>query len=744
MLKAKDEARKVFQQVGKELDQVRTRLFNFKTAIAAAVGGYGLQRLTREVLRITDDFRRYQLQLEVLTGSHTKAVQTWQQMLTFAEKTPFTIKEVMDTYTLLKAYGVEPTVEMMTHFGNVASVMGREVLPRLAYAIGQISAQGKVYAQDLRQLANAGINVNQILAQFGLTLHDVGESGLDAKTFLEALWMYLERTYGGMMQKQMQTLSGQLDELRSKWEVFLNTVGKSGPYQAAVQALKTINQEVDRLRKEGKLDEWAKEIAKVFEVSIRGMGKLLGFSAKVLDFIGQHPQMAEMGLVGTVLFGRWGLAVGMAAGKVLEQSGITSWETFKRKVKELLTLKGGPMTEEELRETVKKGLKDLSSGEAFKIDIMRMEDVRETESAFSGLAKVLEGLAKELKNFKIDAAGAADANKRLEESHRRAADAAGAHGEQLKKLIIGVDAYSKRALDAYDQLQKYQKSEHDRYVEMMREVQQYLRKQELGEYGYRLEKLREWYAEARRLAEKFGGDQAAITEYYLRKSQEIYDQWGEHLWNEYDMLQQKHSETMGLLKQAVTDAAHEMRYALSDFFFRAAKGELDSFAEVWTSFCDSLLRIWSDYMAQLAATQLFGEQFLLGKAGKPGGLFGGLLGGLGGLFRFIGGLLPLEKGGILPGGFKPLQHGGIITKPTLGLIGEGPYPEAVVPLPGDRKIPVRFEGGRPGQTVIININAVDARSFEELCRRNPGAIVQPVLENINRAGILRAAIRETV
>ncbi|RLA87312.1 MAG: hypothetical protein DRG40_00690 [Deltaproteobacteria bacterium] len=743
MLKAKDEARRVFRQVGKELDQVRARLFNFKTAIAAAVGGYGLQRLTREVLQTADNFRRYQLQLEVLTGSHRKAVETWQQMLTFAEKTPFTIKEVMDTYTLLKAYGVEPTVEMMTHFGNVASVMGREVLPRLAYAIGQISAQGKVYAQDLRQLANAGINVNQILAQFGLTLHDVGESGLDAQTFLKALWAYLDRTYGGMMLEVMKTLTGQLDELKSKWEVFLDTVGKSGPYQAAVQALKTINREVDRLRREGKLDEWAKEIAEVFEASVHGMGRLLGFSAKVLDFIGQHPQMAEMGLVGTILFGRWGLAVGMAAGKVLEESGITSWEAFKRKVEELFTFTVERQNFEEFREGIKRGLRDLSSGGAFKIDIMRMEDVRETESAFSGLAKVLEGLAKELKNFKIDAAGAADANKRLEESHRRAGDAAGDQGEQLKKLITGVDAYSKRALDAYDQLRKYQKSEHDRYVEMMREVQQYLRKEELGEYGYRLEKLREWYAEALRLADKFGGDQAAITEYYLRKCREIYDQWGEHLWNEYDMLQQKHMETMGLLKQAVTDVAHEMRYALSDFFFKAAKGEFDDFADVWNSFCDSLLRIWSDYMAQMAMNFLFGPQFMGG--GGMGGLFGGLLGGLfgggGGYYEYQVGYF--AKGGILPGGFKPLQHGGIITKPTLGLIGEGPYPEAVVPLPGDRKIPVRFEGGRPGQTVIININAVDARSFEELCRRNPGAIVQPVLENINRAGILRAAIRET-
>ena len=54
------------------------------------------------------------------------------------------------------------------------------------------------------------------------------------------------------------------------------------------------------------------------------------------------------------------------------------------------------------------------------------------------------------------------------------------------------------------------------------------------------------------------------------------------------------------------------------------------------------------------------------------------------------------EGAILPGQFVPIHafaRGGVTTGPTLGFIGEGDRPEAVVPLPDGRSIPVRNIGG---------------------------------------------------
>ena len=61
----------------------------------------------------------------------------------------------------------------------------------------------------------------------------------------------------------------------------------------------------------------------------------------------------------------------------------------------------------------------------------------------------------------------------------------------------------------------------------------------------------------------------------------------------------------------------------------------------------------------------------------------------------------MANGGIAKGGFKAYADGGIASRPTLGLIGEGRYNEAVVPLPDGKSIPI---SGNVGQNIgEINI-----------------------------------------
>jgi tape measure domain-containing protein len=64
------------------------------------------------------------------------------------------------------------------------------------------------------------------------------------------------------------------------------------------------------------------------------------------------------------------------------------------------------------------------------------------------------------------------------------------------------------------------------------------------------------------------------------------------------------------------------------------------------------------------------------------------------------------NGGIAPGGFTAFANGGMVTGPTMGLVGEGRYNEAIVPLPDGKSIPVELAGGGSSSpTVIINVDA---------------------------------------
>lgn len=73
-------------------------------------------------------------------------------------------------------------------------------------------------------------------------------------------------------------------------------------------------------------------------------------------------------------------------------------------------------------------------------------------------------------------------------------------------------------------------------------------------------------------------------------------------------------------------------------------------------------------------------------------------------------------GGVMTGsGPVPLRRyarGGVASSPQLAMFGEGDTPEAYVPLPDGRAIPVRMEGGGGGISVVQNFH-VDARGADQ-------------------------------
>jgi len=70
------------------------------------------------------------------------------------------------------------------------------------------------------------------------------------------------------------------------------------------------------------------------------------------------------------------------------------------------------------------------------------------------------------------------------------------------------------------------------------------------------------------------------------------------------------------------------------------------------------------------------------------------------------GMTFFAKGGIAPGGFRAFANGGTVSQPTLGLVGEGKYNEAVVPLPDGKSIPViGSTGGDNNVTVNVTVDS---------------------------------------
>jgi lambda family phage tail tape measure protein len=86
-------------------------------------------------------------------------------------------------------------------------------------------------------------------------------------------------------------------------------------------------------------------------------------------------------------------------------------------------------------------------------------------------------------------------------------------------------------------------------------------------------------------------------------------------------------------------------------------------------------------------------------------------GGLGGNFAFAKGGIMTKEG---PVPLRAYARGGIANSPQAAIFGEGSTPEAFVPLPDGRRIPVAMQGGGAGGTsVVVNVNIQSDGSAEE-------------------------------
>ena len=113
-------------------------------------------------------------------------------------------------------------------------------------------------------------------------------------------------------------------------------------------------------------------------------------------------------------------------------------------------------------------------------------------------------------------------------------------------------------------------------------------------------------------------------------------------------------------------------------------------------------------------------------------------------------ILGFEDGGIMtrsgPAPLKKYASGGIANSPQLAMFGEGSTPEAYVPLPDGRRIPVAMQGGGGGSTTV-NVS-VDAKGTsvqgnsgqgEQLGRAISQAVQAELIKQRRPGGILAMA-----
>lgn len=107
--------------------------------------------------------------------------------------------------------------------------------------------------------------------------------------------------------------------------------------------------------------------------------------------------------------------------------------------------------------------------------------------------------------------------------------------------------------------------------------------------------------------------------------------------------------------------------------------------------------------------------------------------------------LTAANGAVWQGGFTPFANGGVVNGPTLGLVGEGRFNEAIVPLPNGKSIPVELgqgAGNNISTNIVVNMNNGQAssqasgRGGQALGRELEGAVRNVILKESRPGGLI--------
>lgn len=114
------------EKVNKSMSGLNSTMSNVGTNLAAYFAIDRLVSFGREVVKITAEFQKFEAVLTNTLGDRSKALKVLSDIKQFAATTPFTVKELTESFVKLANRGVAPTIKEMRKIGDVASTLGKD------------------------------------------------------------------------------------------------------------------------------------------------------------------------------------------------------------------------------------------------------------------------------------------------------------------------------------------------------------------------------------------------------------------------------------------------------------------------------------------------------------------------------------------------------------------------------------------------------------------------------------------
>ena len=236
-------------------------MFNKMTKAAAAFGaGFTAKELIQNIIQVRGEFQQLEVAFTTMLGSSEKANVLMVQLTETAAKTPFDLQGVANGARQLLAYGTsaEDVNETLIRLGNIAAGLSQP-LGDLVYLYGTTMTQGRLYTRDLIQFTTRGIPmIDELAKQLGVAKSEVqglieaGRVGFpEVQKVIESLTNEGGK-FGGLMEAQSKTITGQISNIGDSFSMMLNDIGKANE-GIINDALSSVSYLIENYEKVGKI-----------------------------------------------------------------------------------------------------------------------------------------------------------------------------------------------------------------------------------------------------------------------------------------------------------------------------------------------------------------------------------------------------------------------------------------------------------------------------------------------------------
>ena len=222
---------KVAEESGTGLDKFADKLGK----LAASMGlAFGAKELVQNLVKIRGEFQQLDVAFRTMLGSAEKADALMSQLVRTAATTPFDLQGVAQGAKQLLAYGIaaEDVNDTLVRCGDVAAGLSIP-LGDLVYLYGTTMTQGRMFTQDLRQFQGRGIPIAEELAKvLGTTTDKLGDMVTAGRVTSDVFQQAFNNMtsagsrFGGLMDEQSKTITGQISNIEDAIDVMFNKLGQ--------------------------------------------------------------------------------------------------------------------------------------------------------------------------------------------------------------------------------------------------------------------------------------------------------------------------------------------------------------------------------------------------------------------------------------------------------------------------------------------------------------------------------------